>query len=163
MPKLTKMTNNTLCFWQDKHCYSRVLELLVNVWAYHSPRRMVYVNPETGVMQEQHKLKNRRGQMWVKWFSYSTLKSMDEDLAEEYDSDQRRRRWLWPSTGEVFWQGRYEKERNRRNREKERRRQMSKEKQERMRKKDRQSTIGKYVKPPPEDEVENSNSTVVFR
>ncbi|GFY92476.1 glycosyl transferase family 1 protein [Actinidia rufa] len=84
---------------KDKHCYSRVLELLINVWAYHSARKMVYVNPETGAMQEHHKLKNRRGQMWVKWFSYSTLKNMDEDLAEEYDSDHPRRRWLWPSTG----------------------------------------------------------------
>ncbi|KAL2478722.1 uncharacterized protein Fot_47736 [Forsythia ovata] len=72
---------------KDKHCYSRLLELLINVWAYHSARRMVYVNPSTGFMHEQHKLRSRRGQMWVKWFQYSTLKSMDEDLAEESDSD----------------------------------------------------------------------------
>ncbi|KAL0347757.1 UNVERIFIED_CONTAM: hypothetical protein Scaly_1791700 [Sesamum calycinum] len=94
---------------KDKHCYSRLLELLVNVWAYHSARRIVYVDPETGFMQEQHRLKGRRGQMWIKWFQYSTLKSMDEDLAEEADSDQPRRRWLWPSTGEIFWQGKYVK------------------------------------------------------
>ncbi|KAJ0110733.1 hypothetical protein Patl1_00531 [Pistacia atlantica] len=68
---------------KDKHCYSRLLELLVNVWAYHSGRRMIYVNHETGAMQEHHSFKSRRGKMWVKWFSYTTLKSMDEDLAEE--------------------------------------------------------------------------------
>uniref|UniRef100_M0ZH74 Transferase, transferring glycosyl groups n=1 Tax=Solanum tuberosum TaxID=4113 RepID=M0ZH74_SOLTU len=43
--------------------------------------------------------------MWVKWFQFNTLKSMDEELAEEADSDRPKRRWLWPSTGEVFWQG----------------------------------------------------------
>ncbi|CDP08738.1 unnamed protein product [Coffea canephora] len=149
-----------LSLTKDKHCYSRVLELLVNVWAYHSARRMVYVNPETGVMQELHRLKNRRGQMWVKWFQYNTLKSMDEDLAEEADSDHPKRRWLWPLTGEVFWQGVYEKERNLRNREKEKRRQQSKDKISRIRRRTRQKTIGKYVKPPPE-EMEKSNSTTM--
>ncbi|KAK8975953.1 hypothetical protein V6N11_025456 [Hibiscus sabdariffa] len=29
-----------LSFSKDKHCYSRVLELLINVWAYHSARRL---------------------------------------------------------------------------------------------------------------------------
>ncbi|KAJ6328727.1 hypothetical protein OIU77_010417 [Salix suchowensis] len=144
---------------KDKHCYSRVLELLINVWAYHSARQMVYVNPETGLMQEQHAVKSRRGKIWVKWFSYSSLKSMDEDLAEEADSDQPKRRWLWPSTGEVVWQGVFEKERNLRNHQKEKRRQQSKDKQQRMRKKRRQPVLGKYVKPPPEY-TENSNSTV---
>ncbi|XP_022858780.1 uncharacterized protein LOC111379604 isoform X1 [Olea europaea var. sylvestris] len=144
---------------KDKHCYSRVLELLVNVWAYHSARRMVYVDPETGFMQEQHKFKSRRGQMWVKWFQFSTLKSMDEDLAEELDLDHPKRRWLWPSTGEVFWQGIYEKEKNQRIQEKERRKKLSREKIKRMKKRHHQKTIGKYVKPPP-DETE-SNSTVV--
>ncbi|KAK1275253.1 Aluminum-activated malate transporter 9 [Acorus gramineus] len=90
-----------LSLTKDRQCYSRVLELLVNVWAYHSARRMVYVNPETGAMLEQHKFKSRRGHMWVRWFSFATLKSMDEDLAEEYDSDNPNRRWLWPSTGET--------------------------------------------------------------
>ncbi|KAJ9171458.1 hypothetical protein P3X46_014825 [Hevea brasiliensis] len=145
---------------KDKHCYSRVLELLINVWAYHSARQMVYVNPETGLMQEQHKVKSRRGKMWVKWFSYTTLKSMDEDLAEEADSDHPNRRWLWPSTGEVFWQGLFEKERDLRNRQKEKRRQQSREKQSRMRRKHHQKVLGKYIKPPPED-IENSNSTML--
>ncbi|CAI9781525.1 unnamed protein product [Fraxinus pennsylvanica] len=144
---------------KDKHCYSRVLELLVNVWAYHSARRMVYVDPETGFMQEQHEFKSRRGQMWVKWFKFSTLKSMDEDLAEESDLDHPKRRWLWPSTGEVFWQGIYEREKNQRIQEKERRKQQSREKIKRMKKRHHQKTIGTYVKPLP-DETE-SNSTAV--
>jgi hypothetical protein len=145
---------------QDKHCYSRVLELLVNVWAYHSARRMVFVNPETGVMQEQHKFKSRRGKMWIKWFSYSTLKNMDEDLAELSDSEDPNKHWLWPSTGEVFWQGLYERERSLRHKEKEKRKQKSLEKLNRMRKRHRQQVIGKYVKPPPDLE-ESSNSTLL--
>ncbi|XP_077251260.1 glycosyl transferase family 1 protein [Tasmannia lanceolata] len=146
---------------KDRHCYSRVLELLVNVWAYHSARRMVYVNPETGAMQEQHRLKSRRGRMWIKWFSFATVKSMDEDLAEEFDSDHPDRRWLWPSTGEVFWQGIYERERSQRHKQKEKRKQKSKDKIQRIRKRHRQKTIGKYVKPPPE-EIASSNTTVTM-
>ncbi|XP_050387623.1 uncharacterized protein LOC126803930 isoform X2 [Argentina anserina] len=145
---------------KDKHCYSQLLELLVNVWAYHSARRMVYVNPQTGEMQEQHKFKGRRGYMWVKWFSLSMLKSMDEELAEEYDVEHPTRRWLWPSTGEVFWQGMYEKERHLRNKQKERRKQKSKEKIERIKKRTHQKAIGKFVKPPPEA-ADHSNTTMV--
>lgn len=100
--------------------------------------------------------------MWVKWFSYDTLKSMDEDYAEEYDSDKPARRWLWPLTGEVLWQGVYERERNQRQRQKEKRRQLSKEKLGRMKKRQHQKVIGKYVKPPPE-ETETSNSTMVVK
>ncbi|WJX86891.1 hypothetical protein P8452_69140 [Trifolium repens] len=145
---------------KDKHCYSRVLELLVNVWAYHSARRMVFVNPETGLMQEQHNFKNRRGQMRIKLFSYNTLKNMDEDLAELSDSEDPNRHWLWPSTGEVFWQGLYERERSLRHKEKEKRKQKSLEKLNRMRKRHRQQVIGKYVKPPPDME-ESSNSSLL--
>ncbi|GFP94614.1 hypothetical protein PHJA_001605800 [Phtheirospermum japonicum] len=141
---------------KDKHCYSRLLELLVNVWAYHSARRIVYVDPRTGFMQEQHDLKTRKGQMWVKWFQFNTLKTMDEDLAEEFDSDRPKRRWLWPSTGEIFWQGMYEKERNMRNKEKEKKRQQSKDKIQRIRKRTHQRALGKYVKPLSNEE---SNST----
>lgn len=148
-----------LSLYKDRHCYSRVLELLVNVWAYHSARRMVYVNPETGVMQEQHRLKGRRGHMWIKWFSYTTLKSMDEDLAEEFDSDHPTRRWLWPSTGEVVWQGMFERERNLRLKQKEKRKQQSRDKLSRMRRRIRQKTIGKYVKPSPEEDGGDLNST----
>lgn len=143
---------------QDRHCYSRVLELLVNVWAYHSARRMVYISPETGSMQEQHNLKSRRGHMWVRWFSFTTLKSMDEDLAEEWDSDRPDRRSLWPLTGEVFWQGVYERERHLRHRQKERRKQQSKDKISRIRRRTHQKTLGKYVKPPPD--MGSSNLTV---
>ncbi|XP_023514303.1 uncharacterized protein LOC111778610 isoform X2 [Cucurbita pepo subsp. pepo] len=143
---------------KDKHCYSRLLELLVNVWAYHSARRIVYVNPETGAMQEQHKFDIRRGQMWIKWFSYDTLKNMDEDLGEEADADHPTRRWLWPSTGEVFWQGVYEREKNLRDRQKENRKKKSKAKLDRMRHRRHQKVIGKYVKPPPE--MENSTTTI---
>lgn len=121
---------------------------------------MVYVNPETGAMQEQHKFKSRRGHMWVKWFSYITLKHMDEDLAEESDYEHPKRRWLWPSTGEVFWQGMYEKEKHLRNKQKEKKKQKSREKIERIKKRTHQKAIGKYVKPPPEAE-DNSNTTVV--
>lgn len=136
-----------LSLTKDRHCYSRVLELMINVWAYHSARRMVYVNPETGSIQEHHKLKTRKGQMWVKWFSYATLKSMDEDLAEESDSDHPARRWLWPLTGEVYWQGIYEREKNMRQQQKEKRKQQSKDKIRRIKRRSRQKTIGKYVKP----------------
>lgn len=143
---------------QDKHCYSRVLELLVNVWAYHSARRMIYVDPQTGLMQEQHRLRNRKGKMWIKWFSYATLKSMDEDYAEEFDTDRPKRRWLWPWTGEVFWQGALERERNQRHKQKERRRQQSKQKIDRIRRRQHQKALGRYIKPP----VENSNTTTVW-
>ncbi|KAG6400436.1 hypothetical protein SASPL_137267 [Salvia splendens] len=132
---------------KDNHCYSRLLELLVNVWAYHSARRMVYTDPETGFMQEQHGLKSRRGQMWIKWFQFSTLKAMDEDLAEESDTDRSYRRRLWPSTGEIVWQGTYEKERSRKNREEKKRQQSEAKRDRRNRWGSRQKPIGKYVKP----------------
>eukprot|EP00249_Psilotum_nudum_P011445 c23181_g1_i1 orf=1-2895(+) len=96
-----------------KHCYCRLLELLVNVWAYHSARRMIYLDPSTGLMDEQHRLETRKGQMWVSFFNSSTLKGMDEDLAEEADAEHSsgfHRRWLWPQTGEVFSPGINERE-----------------------------------------------------
>ncbi|KAL9270041.1 hypothetical protein AKJ16_DCAP09829 [Drosera capensis] len=139
-----------LSLYKDKHCYSRVLELLINVWAYHSARKMVYVDPESGSMQEQHSLKSRRGQMWVKWFSFATLKSMDEDLAEEADSDHPKR-WLWPLTGEVVWDGVLEKERNLRHQQREKRKKESRAKTERIKRRNHQKVIGKYVKPLPEE------------
>ncbi|WZZ11737.1 hypothetical protein YC2023_104826 [Brassica napus] len=149
-----------LSLTKDKHCYSRVLELLVNVWAYHSARRIVYIDPITGLMEEQHKQMNRRGKMWVDWFGYTTLKTMDEDLAEEADSNDRRvGHWLWPWTGEVVWRGSLEKERQRKNVEKEEQKKRSKDKLDRMRRKShRQKAIGKYIKPPPE----NANVTTLL-
>jgi hypothetical protein len=112
---------------------------------------MVYVNPETGAMREQHPLDGRRGRMSIQWFSYATLKSMDEDLAEEYDVDHPERRWLWPHTGEVMWQGVYEREKNMRQQEKERRKQQTKDKIQRIKNRARQKTIGKYIKLQPDD------------
>ncbi|CAN7022958.1 unnamed protein product [Brassica oleracea var. botrytis] len=153
-----------LSLTKDKHCYSRVLELLVNVWAYHSARRIVYIDPITGLMEEQHKQKDRRGKMWVDWFGYTTLKTMDEDLAEEADSNDRRvGHWLWPWTGEVVWRGSVEKERQRKNVEKEEQKKRSKDKLDRMRRKShRQKAIGKYIKPPPENANEMAEESHVL-
>jgi hypothetical protein len=76
---------------------------------------MVYINPNTGSMEEQHLVEQRKGSMWAKYFNFSLLKSMDEDLAEAADDgDDPRERWLWPMTGEVHWQGIYEREREER-------------------------------------------------
>ncbi|KAG8363290.1 hypothetical protein BUALT_Bualt19G0006800 [Buddleja alternifolia] len=144
---------------KDRHCYSRLLELLVNVWAYHSARRMVYVNPETGFMQEQHRPRSRRGQMWIKWFEFTTLKSMDEELAEAFDLGHTKERWLWPLTGEVFYQGIYEKERDMRIKTKEEKKQRTKERIRRLKKRIRQKVIGEYVKPPVEESNSTANST----
>lgn len=134
---------------ERKHCYCRLLELLVNVWAYHSARRMIYLDPRTGSMQEQHNLNDRRGQMWVKYFNFTLLKNMDEDLAEEADDDHPDKRWLWPLTGEVHWQGIYEREREERYRMKMEKRRKSKEKLlERLKFGYKQKSLGRYTKPP---------------
>ncbi|KAI7735320.1 hypothetical protein M8C21_029737 [Ambrosia artemisiifolia] len=148
---------------KDKNCYSRVLEVVVNVWAYHSARRMVYINPNTGEMQEQHEFKKRAGKMWVKWFDYNTLKAMDEDLAEEADLDHPGRRWLWPSTGEVFWQGVYEKERIQWRKDKESKKQKTRAKIQRIKNRTHQKVIGKYVKPPPERETDTNHTVTAAR
>ncbi|XP_057789411.1 uncharacterized protein LOC131006247 isoform X2 [Salvia miltiorrhiza] len=113
-------TNTSACFLgfsepEKKHCYCRISELLVNVWAYHSARKMVYIDPNSGSLQEQHPIDQRKGFMWAKYFNITLLKSMDEDLAEAADDDDHPYRpWLWPLTGEVFWQGVYEREREER-------------------------------------------------
>ncbi|CAN8257166.1 unnamed protein product [Cochlearia groenlandica] len=100
---------------ERKHCYCRVLELLVNVWAYHSGRKMVYINPRDGSLEEQHPLPQRKGLMWAKYFNFTLLKTMDEDLAEAADDkDHPREKWLWPLTGEIHWKGVYEGEREER-------------------------------------------------
>ncbi|CAD6211919.1 unnamed protein product [Miscanthus lutarioriparius] len=97
---------------ERRHCYCRILEVLVNVWAYHSGRKMVYLNPFTGDTREQHLLDKRNG-MWVKFFDFTILKSMDEDLAEEADDGMHpgNDQWLWPLTGQVFWPGIADRER----------------------------------------------------
>ncbi|XP_057533654.1 uncharacterized protein LOC130811382 isoform X2 [Amaranthus tricolor] len=146
---------------KDKHCYSRVLELLVNVWAYHSARHMVYINPKSGMMQEQHGLQNRRGHMWVKFFSFRTLKNMDEDLAEEADSEDTKRRWLWPRTGEIYWQGVADKERDQKKKEKAEKKRKNKEKLERIKSRNSKhmKPIDKYVKPATEEISKITTST----
>lgn len=91
---------------------------------------MIYVDPKTGVMEEQHALESRRGKMWIQYLTLETLKGMDEDLAQAADdSDFPRDRWLWPLTGEVYWEGIFERERQERWRRREERRQKQKEKQ----------------------------------
>ncbi|XP_027936083.1 uncharacterized protein LOC114191105 [Vigna unguiculata] len=130
---------------ETKHCYCRVLELLINVWAYHSARRMVYINPNTGSTEEQHPIEQRKGFMWVKFFNFSLLKSMDEDLAEAADDgDHPRDMWLWPMTGEVHWHGIYEREREERYRLKMDKKRKTKEKLfERMKYGYKQKSLGR--------------------
>ncbi|CAK9313391.1 unnamed protein product [Citrullus colocynthis] len=100
---------------EKKHCYCRILEMLVNVWAYHSGRRMVYINPQSGFLEEQHLVEQRKEFMWAKYFNFTLLKSMDEDLAEAADDEGGSGKMgLWPLTGEVHWQGIYEREREER-------------------------------------------------
>ncbi|CAN6305966.1 unnamed protein product [Urochloa humidicola] len=97
---------------EKKHCYCRILDVLVNIWAYHSGRKMVYLDPATGDTREQHPL-DERNEMWVKFFNFNLLKSMDEDLAEEADDGMHpgNDQWLWPLTGQVFWSGIADRER----------------------------------------------------
>lgn len=129
---------------EEKHCYCRMLELLVNVWAYHSGRKMVYLDPRTGSLQEQHPVEQRQEHMWVKYFNLTLLKSMDEDLAEAADDDDHpRKMWLWPWTGEVHWQGIYEREREERYRLKmDKKRKMKEKLYDRMRFGYKQKSLG---------------------
>lgn len=126
--------NNSSCILgssdiEKKHCYCRVLEVLVNIWAYHSARKMVYVDPINGKMTEQHPIDKRTGQMWVKYFDPALLKSMDEDLAEESDDGMYQfDNWLWPLTGEVHWPGIFDKEREDKYRRKMNKKRINKEK-----------------------------------
>ncbi|KAJ4720680.1 Glycosyl transferase, family 1 [Melia azedarach] len=130
---------------EKKNCYCRVLELLVNVWAYHSRRKMVYLDPFSGSLKEQHPIEQRRGFMWAKYFNFTLLKSMDEDLAEAADDgDHPRQKWLWPLTGEVHWQGIYEREREERYRLKMDKKRKTKEKlYERMKNGYKQKSLGR--------------------
>lgn len=132
-------------FYQKQHCYCRVLDILVNVWAYHSARRMIYIDPHSGVLEEQHPVEQRKGFMWAKYFNMSLLKSMDEDLAEAADdNDHPYEMWLWPLTGEVYWQGIYEREREERYRIKMEKKKKTRDKLlERMRHGYTQKTLGR--------------------
>ncbi|KAK8552749.1 hypothetical protein V6N13_121132 [Hibiscus sabdariffa] len=131
-------------YLEKKQCYCRVLELLVNVWAYHSGRRMVYIEPRSGLLEEQHLVEQRKEYMWARYFNFTLLKTMDEDLAEAADDDDNpRKMWLWPLTGEVHWQGIYEREREERYRLKMDKKRKTKEKLlERMRNGYRQRPLG---------------------
>ncbi|TYH73379.1 hypothetical protein ES332_D05G325000v1 [Gossypium tomentosum] len=131
-------------YLEKKQCYCRVLELLVNVWVYHSGRRMVYIEPHSGLLEEQHPVEQRKEFMWARYFNFTLLKSMDEDLAEAADdADHPRKVWLWPLTGEVHWQGIYEREREERYRLKMDKKRKTKEKLlERMRNGYRQRPLG---------------------
>ncbi|XP_057471754.1 uncharacterized protein LOC130760449 isoform X1 [Actinidia eriantha] len=129
---------------EKKHCYCRILEILVNVWAYHSARKMVYIDPHSGSLQEQHPVEQRKGFMWAKYFSFTLLKSMDEELAEAADDeDHPSEMWLWPLIGEVYWQGVYEREREERYRVKMDKKRKTKEKLlDRMKHGYRQKSLG---------------------
>lgn len=112
---------------QSQHCYCRLLDRLINVWAYHSLRRMFVMDPKSGSLTEVHPLESRVGpqaRAWVSWFDKIQVRAMEEDRAEEADEstapDQRGRgkgeeeeyqRWLWPHLGEVQWTGSMERER----------------------------------------------------
>ncbi|XP_042469311.1 uncharacterized protein LOC122052005 isoform X2 [Zingiber officinale] len=112
---------------EKRNCYCRVLEVLVNVWAYHSGRRMVYLDPLSGELKEQHPLELR--QLWVKYFNLDLLKSLDEDLAERADDGMHpHNKWLWPLTGEVHWQGILDREREERLKQKMDKKKKTKEK-----------------------------------
>ena len=133
---------------QERHCYCQLLEGLVNVWAYHSARRMIYIDPRSGVMKEVHNLESRQSKMWVSWFSKETLKSMDDDLAEAMvDGDVANDHWLWPMTGEVFWRGIIELEREERWKAKAEKQRINRERIQRMRERQKFKAIGKFVKP----------------
>ncbi|KAJ7532729.1 hypothetical protein O6H91_13G016800 [Diphasiastrum complanatum] len=152
-----------ISMFEVQHCYCHLLEVLINVWAYHSARRMIYIDPVTGLMQEQHFLKSRRGILWIKWFSFSMLKAIDEEFAERADDEHPEQRWLWPHTGEVFWQGILERERQERYALKIERKRRNKERLARMRSRYKQKSLGRYVKPPPgagyvPQELEDVNS-----
>ncbi|XP_039042024.1 uncharacterized protein LOC120180798 [Hibiscus syriacus] len=131
-------------YLEKKQCYCRVLELLVNVWAYHSGRRMIFIEPHSGLLEEQHPVEQRKEFMWARYFNFTLLKTMDEDLAEAADDDDNpRKMWLWPLTGEVHWQGIYEREREERYRLKMDKKRKTKEKLlERMKNGYRQRPLG---------------------
>ncbi|XP_022993256.1 uncharacterized protein LOC111489326 [Cucurbita maxima] len=119
-----KLGNSSKCLLastglERRQCYCRVLGILINVWAYHSGRRMVYLTPRSGSLEEQHPLEERQDFMWSKFFNITLLKAMDADLAEAADDgDHPRTKWLWPLTGDVFWEGMYARKRKERHRHK---------------------------------------------
>ncbi|KAK6791416.1 hypothetical protein RDI58_010497 [Solanum bulbocastanum] len=61
-----------VCDHQKQHCYCRVLEQLVNVWAYDSTRKMVYIILYSSAWEEQHSKRIYVG------------KVLQHDIVEEY-------------------------------------------------------------------------------
>lgn len=57
------------------HCWCFLLERLVNIWAYHTGLRMVYVDPATGAMAEYHPVDRRS--MKHEWFSRAALVQLE--------------------------------------------------------------------------------------
>lgn len=131
---------------QEKHCYCRMLELLINVWAYHSARKMVYINPVSGFTVEQHPVEQRKGLMWAKYFNSTLLKSMDEDLAEEAeDRDHPSGRWLWPLTGDVYCKLIHDREKDERRRQREEKQRRAEAKlREKFERGPKQTPLGKH-------------------
>lgn len=132
----------------------------MNVWAYHSGRRFLFLDPRTGVVTEHHRLEGRKGpgkRMWQRWFNANLIKSMAEDRAEEWDDMLARSnrteggtpgevqpvpRWLWPHTGEVSWKGSQEREKKMRMLHKVEREKRKNEKLARMRVNYQQKPLG---------------------
>eukprot|EP00250_Pteridium_aquilinum_P016552 c23159_g1_i1 orf=709-3948(-) len=130
--------------FEVQHCYCRLLELLINVWAYHSGRTMVFLDPDNGLMHEQHNLSSRHGHMWINFFSYETFKGMDADLAEEADDGSSANKgWLWPRTGEVYCQQIHERERKQRYAMKLEKKKRDKERVRRIRSRQRQQPLAR--------------------
>ncbi|CAI7885735.1 unnamed protein product, partial [Closterium sp. NIES-54] len=134
---------------EERHCYCRLLDRLVNVWAYHSRKRMLLLNPHTGSLKEQHPVptrsKSRSRRAWFQWFSRPVLKAMDEERAEETDDPAHAingRRWLWPHLGEVQWQGSIERDRMFRLWQKGQKERRKKERLARMRVRYKQEALG---------------------
>lgn len=60
------------------HCWCFLLERLVNIWAYHTGLRMVYVDPASGQMAEYHALGRRDRK--AEWFSASALAKLERSF-----------------------------------------------------------------------------------
>jgi hypothetical protein len=109
---------------------------------------MVSVNPSTGSMREEHEVAGRRGRAWTNFFAFSTLKAMDEDLAEEADDRSAAMaagglRWLWPRTGEVYCQRIHDRERQQRYTLKLEKKKRDKERVRRIRSRQRQRPLAR--------------------
>lgn len=55
-------------------CWCYIMERLLNIWVYHTGIKMIWVNSNTGQMEEQHPVSERV--MWSRWFSDSNSKTV---------------------------------------------------------------------------------------